>query len=152
MYTVDVLALALLLGSAASQSQQPNFIVMQPDDMEFFEAWMPPAHVDNNNVFAFPASGLPNMERLRQGSVQMTQAYTATSTCGPSRFSTMTGRYASRSGFSREQSVTEDVVDVTIAKTKVHDGSDDCTQSNMATLLQKNGYRTGVVGSKLFID
>lgn len=145
-----VLAL-VLLGAASSQTARPNFIVMQPDDMDFFEPWNPPAHVVANGVFAFPASGLPNLERLRQGAVEMTQAYAATASCAPSRFSTLTGRYASRSGVLRTVDANEEVVEVNVANTRldITEASPNDCDNNMAALLQMNGYRTGVVGSKL---
>lgn len=146
LFQIQVVVALALLGTAFGQ--RPNFIVMQPDDMEFFEPWIPPPHADNEPAFAFPASSLPHLERLRQGSVQMTQAYTASSSCAPSRFSTITGRYASRSGFSRALSANEDVTEVTVPTTRIEDASDQCTEGNVATLLQKNGYRTGIVGSK----
>lgn len=144
LFQIQVVVALALLGTAFGQ--RPNFIVMQPDDMEFFEPWIPPPHADNEPAFAFPASSLPHLERLRQGSVQMTQAYTASSSCAPSRFSTITGRYASRSGFSRALSANEDVTEVTVPTTRIEDASDQCTEGNVATLLQKNGYRTGIVG------
>lgn len=132
---------------------RPNFIVMQPDDLEFFEAWLPPPHFVGNNGFAYPASGLPSIEKLRQAAVEMSQAHTASSTCGTSRFSTITGRHPSRSSFSRASNAGEDISLVSIPTTKLADtdsvlDGNDCSEANLPTLLKKNGYRTGVVGSE----
>ena len=73
--------------------------------------------------------------------------------CGTSRYSTITGRYPSRSSYGRSQSYTN-LRDVKIPSTKLEDMNsvlvddpNDCSENNVATLLKnKYGYRTGVVG------
>jgi arylsulfatase A-like enzyme len=73
--------------------------------------------------------------------------------CGTSRYSTITGRYPSRSSYGRSQSDTN-LRDVKIPSTKLEDMNsvlvddpNDCSENNIATLLKnKYGYRTGVVG------
>ena len=76
--------------------------------------------------------------------------------CGTSRYSTITGRYPSRSSYGRSISETN-LRDVKIPLTKLEDilqqvGVDvddpnDCSENNIAALLKnKYGYRTGVVG------
>ena len=133
---------------AVSTNQKPNIIVMQPDDMPFFDAWTPPPNnpAQANLKVNFPAAGLPNMEKLRTGGVQMMQAYTASPMCGTSRFSTMTGRYPSRSSASRQRSIKneEDVQTVDIPATKLSD--EDCSTENVAAAFQTGGYRTGMMG------
>lgn len=75
-------ALALLLCAASvltlTEAQKPNFIVMQPDDLRFFEAWTPPPHYPTRaQVENFPCDNcLPNIERLRTNGLQMMEAYT----------------------------------------------------------------------------
>jgi arylsulfatase A-like enzyme len=75
----------------------------------------------------------------------------ASPACGTSRFSTLTGRYPSRSAYNRERNVDQDVASVVIPNTKlqnvgsVPDGN-DCSQHNLAYVLQHNGYTTGAVG------
>ena len=60
---------------------------MQPDDLEFFEEWTPPAHHTSSSTFDYPTdSDLPFMNRLRQKGVQFTAAYAASSMCGTSRY------------------------------------------------------------------
>ena len=72
--------------------------------------------------------------------------------CGTSRFSTVTGRYPSRSAYGRAISGADELIrDVTIPNTKLQDvttvsDGNDCSENNLAALLQQNGYRTGVVG------
>ena len=128
----------------------PNFIVIQPDDLEFFQRWDPPPHVrDGFGGTAFPASGLPNIDSLRSNGLTMTQAYTASAMCGTSRYSTMTGRYPSRSSAGRKANTNLVVGEVTIPTTKLQDETsvmdgEDCTKYNIAALLKDSDkYKTG---------
>jgi len=69
---------------SSSPPTRPNIIVMQPDDFAFMDEWTPPP--DNpdgsSEQDGFPPSGLPNLERLRTGGLQMMQAYTTSPVCG----------------------------------------------------------------------
>ncbi|KAG7352792.1 iduronate-sulfatase domain containing protein [Nitzschia inconspicua] len=137
---------------------RPNIIVMQPDDFEFLSEWTPPAHRPGADVWSMY---LPNIDRLRTNGIHMKRAYTTSPSCGNSRYSTMTGRYPSRSSYSREINIgrgNEELGFVTIPTTKlvdvdsVNDGK-DCSKSNMAVLFQSNGYATGMFGKwHLFPD
>jgi len=129
---------------------RPNIIVMQPDDMAFFDAWSPPPNNPKtpNQKNNFPeTNGLPHMDSLRSNGVQMMEAYAASPSCGTSRFSTITGKYPSRAASSRDKGV-EGIVRVTIPSTKLKDVGDakDCTENNLAAALKDAGYRTGMVG------
>ena len=141
--------------------KQANFIVLQPDDLPFLEHWTPSAHFPSTNgnnrggPVNYPqADQLPNIERLRTQGVQMLQAHTASPACGTSRYSTLTGRYPSRSAYSRDAHLRqedEDVPLVTIPRTKLLDidtvpDGQDCSENNLAQTFKANGYRTGVVG------
>ena len=84
--------------STTITSDRPNVIIMQPDDLHFYDIWNPPPNnPDNPNQSHVTSSyGLPNIESLRLNGVQMMEAYTTSAMCGTSRFSTMTSRYPSR--------------------------------------------------------
>ena len=60
----------------AQSRRRPNFIVMQPDDLKFFEEWLPPAHFPDSSDIATYSSrySLPNMDRLRENGITITQA------------------------------------------------------------------------------
>ena len=143
-----------LLSQAAAVDTRPNFVVFQPDDLQFYEDWSPPPHLSGEPEHYFPAgSGLPNMNFLRDNGRAMKQAYTASPKCGTSRYSTMTGRYASRSSYGRirNRNQGEDIPIVSIPKAKLHDVSSvtdgqDCSLNNLANVFKDDGYRTGVVG------
>jgi len=132
----------------------PNIIVMQPDDMLFYNDWGSPPNnpATPNKVRDFPALwNMPNIERLRTDGLWMKQAYAASAMCGTSRFSTLTGRYASRSSYGRAKATArdEDFAFVTIPTTKLTDvgGQNDCSEENLAAAFQASGlYRTGMFG------
>jgi len=134
--------------------KQPNFIVIQPDDNYFFQEWNPPGQFDGSSSLKnFPpnSNGLPNINRIRENGIEMKSAYAASTMCGTSRYSTITGRYPSRSSYGRALDEYSELRDVRIPATKLEDvagvwDGKDCSANNIAALLQRNGYRTGVVG------
>jgi arylsulfatase A-like enzyme len=95
----------------------------------------------------------------------MTNAYAASTMCGTSRYSTITGRLPSRSAYGRnlDKDLLESSIrvgdetssfflrDVIIPRTKLEDArgvedAKDCTSNNLVAVLQQNGYNTGAVG------
>ena len=75
---------------------KPNIIVMQPDDLQFYDDWSAPPNnpIAPSEMNPIPRSSdgnalLPNMEFLRTNGLQMKQAYTVSPMCGTSRYSTM---------------------------------------------------------------
>ena len=152
LYSISAAIFAALLFVNLVRAQ-PNFIVVQPDDFYFFEEWGPPGQFDGvNSLEQFPPnSRLPNINRLWRGGVQMKSAYAAASMCGTSRYSTITGRYPSRSAYGRARDRNNVIRDVRIPATKLEDSdgvpdSKDCSENNIAALLQGHGYKTGVAG------
>ena len=165
-----IVSLAEAMVSSRNDIQQrPNIIVIQPDDHLFLEEWNPPGHFrmeadawtstfspsSSTSTFESPAyiSPVPNINRIRNQGLEMTNAYAASTMCGTSRYSTLTGRLPSRSSYGRsmDQSSPLFLRDVIIPKTKLEDvsgveDSKDCSANNLAAVLKQNGYSTGVVG------
>jgi len=149
-----VVTTLLLFSTNHGVCSLPNIIVMQPDDMEFYDDWSPPPNNPKvpNKKNNFPAGWqLPNIDKLRTNGLWMKQAYAASPMCGTSRYSTLTGRYPARSASSRNINTIkgEDVAYVTIPTTKLtdDDGLNDCSEDNLAAVLQASGlYRTGMFG------
>ena len=154
-------AAATLLAAAAipvRQTAAVNFIVIQPDDMQFYDDWSPPPYLPWNRRYpgkAFPGSStLPWINKLKTDGLDMTSAYAAAPKCGTSRYSTVTGRYPTRSSHGRKQaqgSGVTDPSDASIPNTKLRDITSvtdglDCSTSNLAQVLKANGYKTGMVG------
>mmetsp|Transcript_30181 Transcript_30181/g.65163 ORF Transcript_30181/g.65163 Transcript_30181/m.65163 type:complete len:1030 (+) Transcript_30181:308-3397(+) len=149
-------AVVLLDGASAV-----NFVIIQPDDMHFYDEWNPPPYLpwggNNYPGQEYPGtSDLPWINKLRTEGLTMTQAYAAAPKCGTSRYSTVTGRYPTRSSHSRAKAINagKDATipaDASIPNTKlrdvgnVDDGS-DCTHSNIAQTFKGAGYETGMVG------
>lgn len=157
----------------SSIQKRPNIIVIQPDDHLFLEEWNPPARFEHETSASTPAflsedyiSPVPNINRLKNNGLEMTNAYSASTMCGTSRYSTLTGRLPSRSAYGRENDQngwnyfkggndddwsSTSLREIVIPKTKLEDirrveDGNDCTANNLAAILKQNGYSTGVVG------
>ncbi len=68
-------------------ADKPNVVFIMADDM----GWGDPGF--NNPESKVPT---PNMDRIRNEGIRLTQAHTASSVCSPSRYALLTGRYAWR--------------------------------------------------------
>lgn len=134
-------------------------MIIQPDDMNYYESWVPPPHMppwDPNNYPGkdYPGiSTLPNINKLHQNGLSMSAAYAAAPKCGTSRYSTVTGRYPTRSSEARKKALDAGLNPsaVSIPNTKLRDRRSvpdgrDCADSNIAQVFKKNGYVTGMVG------
>lgn len=151
-----------MLAAIPSKTNAVNFIIIQPDDMAFYEDWNPPPHLPWNNNNAYPGkeyptnSSLPWINKLRDEGLEMTQAYAASPKCGTSRYSTVTGRYATRSAHGRQKALENgknatNPAAATIPNTKLRDvgamnDGQDCGVSNIAQVFKANDYVTGMVG------
>lgn len=126
-------------------SSRPNIIIMQPDDLVFMDQWGPPPNNPEtpNSANTIPPAGMPHIEALRTGGLQMKQAYTASPMCGTSRYSTITGKMPARSTTIREDHEAQPS-DITIPNTKLE--GEDCTTENLAVTFKDAGYATAMVG------
>jgi arylsulfatase A-like enzyme len=106
-----------------------------------------------NVVFFMPDDGdlpsstlTPNFDRIRSEGVVFNAAYAAGTSCAPSRFSVITGRYCSRATFAQADSLSAGGPTwVDSSNTCKLDGSD--LVLNLAYQLQvQGGYRTIVSG------
>ena len=84
----------------------------------------------------------PHIDRLAGEGVYFSRGYVSSSVCTPSRYSCLTGRYASRSQVTKfTRGITRE------GQTWVHWNSDlALSETNIAKVLRDNGYATGVVG------
>lgn len=101
----------------------PNVVLIYADDVGY------------GDVGAYGAAQIetPNIDQLAREGVRFTDAYSTASTCTPSRYSLLTGRYAFR---KEGASILPGDAPLVI----------DTTRTTLASMLQRNGYRTGVVG------
>ncbi len=84
----------------------------------------------------------PNIDKLAEGGIRFENAYVTASVCSPSRYTCLTGQYASRSTVPHfKESTTEEGVNRVLWNIGF---SND--QITLPTALQQGGYKTGFVG------
>lgn len=119
-----VMMLALMPGLAYANSA-PNIVYILADDM---------GQGDTSAYNAKSKIATPNLDRLAAQGMKFTNVHSNSSVCTPTRYGIMTGRYAWR----------------TKKKTGVLQGHSshliNQQRETTASLLQKNGYATAVVG------
>lgn len=125
--------LCMLMFSAAGEKQadnsgqyarkkKPNIIVFYVDDLGY------------GDLSCYGAKGVstPNIDRLAGQGIRFTDAHSTASTCTPSRYSLLTGRYAFRNNAA---------ILPGDAPLLIEPGS-----FTLPAMLQKAGYKTGVIG------
>ncbi|RME73142.1 MAG: sulfatase, partial [Verrucomicrobia bacterium] len=127
-----VLVLAASVGAgAAPERARPNILFIITDDQDLAEL----GYLQGRAL-------TPNIDRLAMGGIRFNRAYVATSICTPSRYSCLTGQYASRScsqWFERE--ITAEGVTRVLWNIGLTPG-----QPTLPKVLRASGYRTGFVG------
>lgn len=108
---------------AARENDRPNFVIIFADDMGYGD-WGYAGH---------PTIRTPNLERMAREGVVMTQFYTASPVCSPSRASLLTGRYFVRTGVHQ-------------VFFPFHETGLPRTELTLATLLKQNDYATACIG------
>ncbi len=121
-------------------ARRPNIVFFIADDMQ--------RYMFNCLQEGEPPYLTPNLDRIAAEGTLMTEQYVSTPVCTPSRFSCLTGRYASRSaspGLAR--TVERDGQSVVGWNTMIMPA-----EITLASLLQQAGYTTGMVGKNHVID
>jgi arylsulfatase A-like enzyme len=127
--------LSLFLTTGLFASSKPNFIFIITDDMYPWQMNFMPEGEGKNYT--------PHLDRLASEGTVMRNQYVSSTVCTPSRYSCMTGRYASRSkdpAFVRESKK--------LGQTHVqwNTFADPTREKTIAHHLSDAGYRTGFVG------
>ena len=130
---------AYLLGVSSSRAQ-PNIIVFQPDDLTHFWEDAPRSSTTSAIGRLAARDVVPRLTQVRDEAAVFVNAYASSPMCAPSRFSTNTGRYASRGIYAqgRTDAACENTT-VTVPSAKLT-GAD--LRDNLPTALQSAGYRT----------
>ena len=124
--------LVLFFSSGTGRAADPNIVVFLADDMgmgdtSVYQDWT--GNKDDRQLHT------PNMERIANMGIRFMDAHSPHSRCSTSRYALLTGRYCWRS--SLKYWVLFGVqCDPLIEKTR----------PTLASLLRRNGYRTGMVG------
>jgi arylsulfatase A-like enzyme len=121
--TLRLLLAALLFTAAAHGADRPNIIIIYADDLGY------------GDVSCYGATKVttPNIDRLAKEGLRFTDGHSPSATCTPSRFAMLTGEYAFRqkgTGIAKGD-----------ANAIIKPGT-----TTLASILQKGGYKTGVVG------
>lgn len=112
----------------AAAEPRPNVVFIVIDNVDF-------AHMGK----CYGGSSLtPHLDRLAEGGVKFTRAYATTPLCVPSRYTCLTGRYASRAPSAAGAEVEDDEGGWSIELEK--------SLPNLPNVMQAAGYATGFVG------
>lgn len=115
-YLCLIVFLSASLASAADQ--RPNIVLILADDMGYGDLSA------YNSESKIPT---PNLDSLASAGMVFTDAHAGGSTCVPSRYALLTGRFAARMSRGNGPLIAEG-------------------QATIASLLRDNGYRTAMVG------
>ena len=110
------------LGALAGSQRRPNLIVLLADDMGYADP----------SCFGGRAVKTPNIDALAAGGMKLTQFYSASGVCTPTRASLLTGKYPLRFGITKH-----------FADDEAHL---PCAAVTLPKLLKRAGYATGHVG------
>ncbi len=138
--TVLMLALiapGVLVQSTAEANNRPNILFIITDDQERAEFNFLPEGRDEQGK---PRNLTPNIDRLAAEGVVFLNQYVSSPVCTPSRYSVLTGTYASRSPSFAKAADGGEQVNIT------WNSHIDGETSNIARTLQRTGYFTGAVG------
>jgi len=116
------ISLCCCLGAGARQ-QPPNIVLIYADDLGYGD-------VSANGATKIST---PNMDKIAARGIRFTNAHSSSSTCTPSRFSMLTGRYAWRQSDTR--------IAPGDAPAIIQPGT-----FTLPAMLQRAGYQTAVVG------
>ncbi len=127
--------LILALASPLIGKDQPNFIFFITDDMYPWQMNFMPEGKGQNYT--------PNLDRLAGEGTIMRQQYVSSTVCTPSRYSCMTGRYASR---SQDPGFVNETKRMGQSHVQWNSFVDPTREKTIAHHLREAGYRTGFVG------
>ena len=117
--------------ATALEKRRPNVIFIIVDDSEFSEYGC----YGGNTL-------TPNIDTLAQKGVLFTRGFTTSSVCTPTRYTCMTGQYASRArSLVQRDHQPDDMPRFVRWNTDLEPEG-----WNVASVLKKNGYKTGMVG------
>jgi len=124
---------------AQSPPSGPNIIIINVDDMA------------EGMHFGFDGRDAitPTMDTLVSTGLYFNHAFSASTVCGPARYSLLTGRYASR---NTSQIFLSRYPLGTLGRFAVSDTQLETDGQNLGAWLRQAGYRTGLVGKAHLID
>lgn len=136
-----VILLGVCLLCCKKPDDRPNLIFFIADDMypEMFNC----LHQGNGKNLT------PNLDRLAAEGVLMLNQYVTSPVCSPSRYSCLTGKYASRATNTSFINFTQRNEGQTVIQWNTHLTEQD---KSLSHYLQEAGYATGMVGKNHVIE
>ena len=125
LVVVTVLPVAKAGDAANLSTHKPNIVFILADDLGY------------GDVTCFNAQSkipTPHLDKLAMQGMRFTDAHTSSSVCTPTRYSTLTGRYAWRTHL--QSGVLDGFSTPLIASNRM----------TVASLLKTNGYQTAAIG------
>ena len=126
MDSILIIAVVAVLAAVLPRVElaQPNIVLLFADDLGYGDL----------TVYGHPTSSTPNLQAMANEGMVLTQFYSASPVCSPSRAALLTGRYQTRSG--------------------IYPGVLNCgsvgglplNETTTAELLKPKGYKTAIVG------
>jgi arylsulfatase A-like enzyme len=118
-----ILAPGLIVHALSQAAEKPNIVLIYADDLGYGDV----------GCYGAKRIATPNIDRVAREGLRLTSGYSAAATCTPSRYALLTGEYAWRQ-----------------EGTGILPGSASLIikpgRTTLPSILQKAGYRTGVVG------
>jgi arylsulfatase A-like enzyme len=161
----EFLVFLLLMGTGfgcnrIEEPRRPNIIFIMTDDQSSIVPTKEDGEFDfadgnrrgvQSRPFGFCGDAevhTPIIDDLASNGIIFTRAYVSSSVCSPSRYTTLTGRYAGRcEGRSFMRQHPDGEMTRVENNTELEEG-----RQNLPRLLQQAGYRTGFVGKSHIID
>ncbi len=145
----------LFLCNFLQAQQKPNIIFILADDLGYGDI----------SAYGSKIVQTPNIDALANSGAKMINGYCTSPICSPSRAAMLTGRYQQRFGFEyqekdapigrmtllqkrkflRRAKKEGDIIDLSRDSITVPNGL-PANETTIAQLLQKHGYKTGVIG------
>ena len=104
--------------------QKPNIVILFADDLGYGDL----------GAYGHPTSNTPNLNKLADEGLVLTQFYSASPVCSPSRAALLTGRYQTRSGIWPGVFSPGDR------------GGLPHNETTIAEVLKEEGYQTAIIG------
>lgn len=143
-------ALCFAASAAFASAPRPNIVLIMIDDM----SPIPQRSAERLEPHTFGVYGgrvyTPNIDRMAAEGIRFDQANVTATICSPSRYSYLSGRYATRSlGPSFNELFPPGVLSRPENRVELDPPG---TRPNLPQLLQAAGYRTGMVGKSHLVN
>ena len=136
------------LANSDAGRKRPNIIMIMTDDQTSITVEKNKGASGGVYGFCGGQSYTPNLDKLASQGTVFTQANAVSPVSAPSRYTALTGRYATR---SQGQQYNEQCPPGTLARVGLNIELDP-SETNIARVLKQHGYTTGFVGKSHIVN